>query len=125
MNASSTSTSQRHRFLVLGMGLAIGGLVGWMWDGPGIGLLGAVAGGILGWAILKSALAEALAGAVKGALFLTLVGPLADWLINGSSFTARLPLAVVVGILVGATLGVRNARKRKIDAAPAEQPSAD
>lgn len=96
------------------LGLATGFLVA---KGGGA-LLGAVAGGILGWAIRKGAILAALRGGVIGGGFALLIGPGGDWLISGTPLGEKVIVALVVGILIGALLGVRNYRPRKKSSSP-------
>lgn len=97
------------RVRTIAIGLLAGTVAG-AWWGPATALLTATAGGILGWAAAKGRLDAALVGAAKGWLFAVLVGPAADALWSGTPFTERLVEASAVGILLGATLGTRNAR---------------
>lgn len=86
-------------------------------------MVGAAAGVLAGWATARGAHAEALAGAVKGIIFVAIIGPGADWLISGNPVTDKLALALVSGGLVGAALGIKNARPnrkpRNSDSTPA------
>jgi hypothetical protein len=65
------------------------------------------------WSVRRGAIAPAIAGAVKGALAVALIGPGLDWLISGTPPMTRMPLALAAGGLVGAALGIRNHRPPK------------
>lgn len=116
-------TKSRRNLLV---GLALGLVTGWLFAEKAGALLMGVGGLILGWAVNKGAVFHAVRGAVIGAFFLSLVGPGADWIISGASPGSQLYQALVIGALVGALLGVRNARKPKSErVSVAGEPSAN
>lgn len=85
--------------------------MGFLLGGVGGALLGAVGGAITCWGIHKQAVVKGIRGALTGAFFLLLVGPLADWFISRAPPGPKAIYAVVVGALVGGLLGVRNARR--------------
>jgi hypothetical protein len=95
---------------------------GWLVAGEAGALFGAAGGVLTGWALVRGALAEALAGSVKGIVFVALIGPGADWLISGQPVTDKLPMALVSGALLGAALGIKNARPKR---SPSREAAAD
>ena len=97
--------------LLLILGLAIGSLVGALSAGRAGAVIAGAGGLVLGWGMHKQALRAALSGALIGAGFAVIVGPGADHILQGAPFTERLTVALVVGSLVGALIGVRNARR--------------
>lgn len=77
------------------------------------GVLAGFGGALVGWAIVRQALANALRGALVGAVFLAIVGPVADRWISGRPVIETLASAATVGMLVGAAHGIRNTKSPK------------
>lgn len=101
------------RTIALALLVLLGAVVGAAIAGNEGALLGGVAGLLALWANRRRAWWNALRGAAIGAAFLFLVGPLADSLLSRTPLTERVLQAVVAGALVGAALGIKNARAPK------------
>lgn len=114
----------RPALAMFGLGLtSVGGAIGAFLGGSAGALLGAVAGLLFTWALAKRAFFEAISGAVKGAVFLFLVGPGIDWCLQGVPLSTHAATALAAGSLLGAALGIRNARRRKPTSAPDAEPN--
>jgi hypothetical protein len=99
--------------LWMGLGALTGAVAGWLLSDGRIAVFGAFAGSLFGWAKVKGALFGALRGGVIGAVFLALAGPVIDRFISGRPLCETLSTAAVVGVFVGAALGIRNTRRRR------------